>query len=236
MRQEALPLDMNLYSTLAQAADTTGFVTSATGKSYCFGSAPTLSQSCSVPFPKNSSKWHVIGHRTSPTSWSDRGVMHPHVTDIDRCPTVNHHPSSVSHFARALAHDNIVDRVLNCEHERTTLVGVLFLVLVDCSVSVPRISRPTVTRIVILLSARATGFVASVGRSFLAFALCLCLGLFFCLCLSLGLGHCSCLHGRCSQMSIGPAPSSSDTVLASVSEASHCQLTVQVPARLGDDT
>ena len=82
-------------------------------------------------------------------------------------PTVNHFPSSIEHAARALAHDNIVDRVLNCEHERTTLIGVLFLVLVDCSVSVPRISRPTVTRIVTLLSTRATGFVRGLCRAFI---------------------------------------------------------------------
>ena len=78
--------------------------------------------------------------RTRSQVWSNYDDPKPHATDIDSL-TVNHHRS-----ATTLAHGGIVDRVLNCEHDLTTLIGFLFLNLFDYYCSVTRIRRPAVPR------------------------------------------------------------------------------------------
>ena len=57
-------------------------------------------------------------------------------TDIDRCPTVGDHPSSVVHITTTLAHGDVVERVRNGEHKLATLIGFLCLNFVDYFLSI----------------------------------------------------------------------------------------------------
>ena len=111
-----------------------GFVTSATCNSYRFVNAPTCSKNSRVPCP-----WSGLpsARRRRTRSSVDLITVVPNhmgqtLTDASH---ITHHPSSVVHSATTLTHGDVVDRVLNCEHELTTLIGCLFLDLVDHTLS-----------------------------------------------------------------------------------------------------
>ena len=105
--------------------------------------------------------------------------------DIDRCPTVGDHPSSVVHITTTLAHGDVVERVRNGEHKLATLIGFLCLSFVDYFLSMNRICRPAITRKVfffphvqqVLSVACLSGFPSLRLLFAFAFCLCFCLGL-----------------------------------------------------------
>ena len=61
--------------------------------------------------------------------------------DIDRCPTVGDHPSSVVHFTTTLAHGDVVERVRNGEHKLATLISILCLNFVDYFLSIASVDQ-----------------------------------------------------------------------------------------------
>ena len=118
-----------------------------------------------------------------------------------------------------VAHGNIMDRVLICQHEHTTLIGLLILDHVDYASSVARTLRQAVTRPVTLVSTRV--------KKLCPLPLCQTVPL----CLDLAIALPSELPVVFALVLLGDAVHVSAALVKS-----HCALLVRIQVELCDDT